>query len=174
MKTTTRFEVEKTYNVDSESITLKYINGRHFYGRAKNQYEVRNQLGSIMDMGTDQESLKFSMYTTREQSLYTEDFCRAKVDEWALQDEKRLQADIDSKARAKEQVEKSQAISAKFNEARKIRSEAFTELNKIVCSASDFAAVQKNKKAVELVNLINFIDVYSTFNFSHQFLKTQE
>ena len=174
----TKFTTGRTYNADTYTLELTYLNDIYFYCKA---YRVAGQehnmitdshwhTGTILNMGTDREALKLTNYNDTPMFRYTEEQVRATVDQWVMDRANNIKAQAEALAREKEQTDQVFSINSKQDEALKMHSDLFLELNKIVCSTGSFKAVLKDKKAIDLLNQMNLIDTYLNNNFSHQFI----
>jgi len=165
--TTTAFKIGKTYNVHLGNLILTYLNEIYFYGRATvSGSNTHWHTGTIRSDGT----LTLDGYNDPDMYKFSEEFVKGIVDKRATEWTTSLRAKAESKARENERAEQITSISKKYSEAKQMRSEAFRELNKIVCSASDFATILSNKKAKELIEKLSLIDAFLNSNFSHQLL----
>jgi hypothetical protein len=82
----------------------------------------------------------------------------------------KAEAKVKQVIKDRESAKISDGLCSKVAEAKQMRSEAFRELNQLVCSAKDFKAVQNSKDAKRLIEQIAFIDSYLSIGFSTQFL----
>jgi hypothetical protein len=174
----TNFQVSKSYNAESYLIKITYINDIFFYGWADNvagqEYNQRINghfhSGVILNMGTDREAIKLDLYNDPDQYKQAEDKVRAYVDKTAETRANGLKSKAENERVEKERTEKERTITVMYDEARQMRQDAITELNKIVCSSANYQAVQKNKRAKELIEQIAFIDAFCKNQYSFQFI----
>lgn len=167
MTTTTTFKVGKTYPVHQGNVIFTYSNDIYFYGKATvSGSHTHWHSGVIRDDGT----LVLDAFVDSDMYKFSEEYVKGQVDAFATKRVNRLRAEAEVKSNGERRTEQAKAISLIQTEAKQARSDAFFELNKIVCSGSDFATILSNKKAKELIEKISLIDAFLPNNFNHQWL----
>jgi hypothetical protein len=166
----TKIKVGTKLNLDNneQNVTILERNGNYcFYEGVTNSKQKYWNTGNVFTNNRDgAEEFRAGIMNCSEM------YARLKEEVYAIYQknvadmQRKATADAEQAIRDKKNAEIQESIYGKSRDARKMREEAFTELNGLVCSARDLKAVLKDKRAKELVDLIAYLDTYTKFDFN--------